>query len=268
MRRCQTTRTLSQLNDTHFVPRVGALASPPGGGLQTGIAAEGRETPVATLAHSPGLTGDGERGADAWVALRHPRCLLHHAGTDNGSFAPLAGSDAGLKTGAPTTNPRFYLIGDGSFAPLTGSDAGLKTGAPTTNPRFYLIGDGSFAPLAGSDAGLKTGAPTPNPRFYLIGDGSFAPLTGSDAGLKTGAPTTNPRFYLIGDGSFAPLAGSDAGVNTGAPTPPGVPPAFFRVRGGGLRSPRGAPEAPRNRSRSCARGLPPSPPAPPPGSPR
>ena len=47
-----------------------------------------------------------------------------------------------------------------------------------------------------------------------------------------------------------------------------VPPAFFRVRGGGLRSPRGAAEAPRNRSRSCARGLPPSPPAPPPGSPR
>ncbi len=108
MRRCQTTRTLSQLNDTHFVPRVGALASPPGGGLQTGIAAEGRETPVATLAHSPGLTGDGERGADAWVALRHPRCLLHHAGTDNGSFAPLAGSDAGLKAPTGRTGRRSY----------------------------------------------------------------------------------------------------------------------------------------------------------------
>ena len=80
------------------------------------------------------------------MALRHPRCLLRHAGSDDGSFAPLTGTDAGVNTGAPTTNPRFYLIGDGSFAPLTGSDAGLKTGAPTTNPRFYLISDGSFAP--------------------------------------------------------------------------------------------------------------------------
>ena len=36
--------------------------------------------------------GMAKRGADGWVVLRHPRCLLRDAGIGDGSFAPLRGA--------------------------------------------------------------------------------------------------------------------------------------------------------------------------------
>ena len=74
-------------------------ATPPthrSAGLQTGIAAEGRETPIATFAHS----WDPIRGRrDApWIRIRRPNCAQRHAETGLWEFRPPLGGDAGLKT--------------------------------------------------------------------------------------------------------------------------------------------------------------------------
>ena len=59
-------------------------------GLQTGIAAAGRETPVATCAHSRNPT-PGRRNAP-WVPIRRPRCALRHTEGWRREFRPPRGT--------------------------------------------------------------------------------------------------------------------------------------------------------------------------------
>ena len=71
-------------------------------GLQTGIAAAGRETPTATFVRCVDPTGEGEApSVPAWVVLRHPRSPERNAREWRREFRPPVGDDAGLKTGAP-----------------------------------------------------------------------------------------------------------------------------------------------------------------------
>ena len=60
---------------------------------------QGRETHVLFTPIAPTWSGTAKRRADAWVTMRHPRCLLRHAGIGGGSFAAF-GRDAGVN--APT----------------------------------------------------------------------------------------------------------------------------------------------------------------------
>ena len=82
---CQTTRTLSQINDIYFV------------------------TP------------------DGWVALRHPRCPAAPCGEWRWEFRGRSGRDAGLKTGAPYADP----VGDGA-----------RVVRPTCSPQGWRRCDG------------------------------------------------------------------------------------------------------------------------------
>ena len=107
-------------------------------GLQTGIAAAGRETPAATFAHRPDLSGDGEtpRGRAGGVV---PSLLPPAPCRDwRWEFRPPLGDDAGLKTGAPGVvgvapsllPPAPCRDWRREFRPPVGDDAGLKTGVP------------------------------------------------------------------------------------------------------------------------------------------
>ena len=75
-------------------------------GLQTGIAAAGRETPVATCAHSWNPT-PGRRNAP-WVPIRRPRCVLRHTEGWRTEFRPPPGDDAGLQGPTGRTAQRSY----------------------------------------------------------------------------------------------------------------------------------------------------------------
>ena len=143
------------------------------------------------------------------MTLRHPRGLLRHAGSGDGSFARYAG-DAGLKTQYCCFSPqatlevlqnppsrcrsRWFFA---HYAP-NATVLGLKTGAPSVGgvvPSSFPAAPcrGSrweFRPLRGR-CRSEDRRSWPSPRFFAGGDGSFARYAG-EAGLKTGAPGPSP----------------------------------------------------------------------------
>ena len=112
-------------------------ATPPtyrSAGLQTGIAAAGRETPIATFAHS----WDPIRGRrDApWIRIRRPNCAQRHAETGLWEFRPPPGDDAGLKTGAPGAPRGSGLRRGTNFSPAGPPPRdGVRSPCPARQPR-------------------------------------------------------------------------------------------------------------------------------------